>query len=247
MATTISPTQDDLTTAIRTFLISVLPDGTDVVLAQSNKVPEPTAADFVVMTPIRFDRLDTNLDSSLDEKMNGSISGSTMTITAVSPFSKGSIVLGGRIFGVNVAANTTVVAFVSGSGGIGTYTVSPTQTLGPQTLSAGRKSMVQSARATVQLDFHSGDDTLASGMAQTVSTLLRDEYGVTSFANQPSSVVPLLADDPRQMPYLNAEQQYEWRWILEAQFQVNQQVSVPQEFADAVNVGLIEIDSHYPP
>lgn len=248
MATTaLQPSQSDLTTAIRTFLIAELPSGTEVVLGQVNRVPEPTSTTFVVMTPIRFDRLDTNLDASVDLKMTGSISGTTLTITSVSPLSPGAIVVGSPVFGVNVVAGTKVLSFGTGTGGVGTYTISPSQNLTSQTLSAGRKSMTQAAQATVQLDFHSENTTLAGDMAQTVSTLLRDEYGVTSFANQPSGVVPLLADDPRQMPFINDQQQYEWRWIVTATFQVNQQVSVAQEYADAVNVGLIEVDGRYPP
>jgi hypothetical protein len=245
--TAITPSQSYLTTAIRAFLLAELPSGTEVVLGQINRVAEPSSTNFVVMTPIRFDRLDTNLDESLDLKMTGSISGTTMTITAVSAKSPGAIVVGAPIFGVGIMAGTTVTAFGTGTGGIGTYTVSQSQTVGSQTLSAGRKAMTQSAMATVQLDFHSENTVEAGNMAQTIATLLRDDYGVTAFANQPSDVVPLYADDPRQMPFINDQQQYEWRWILEARFQVNQQVSVPQEYADAVNVGLIEVDGRYPP
>ena len=245
--TALQPSQPDLTTAIRTFLLAELPSGTEVVLGQINRVPEPASSNFVVMTPIRFDRLDTNLDESLDLKMTGSIAGTTLTVTAVSPLSPGTIVVGSMIFGAGVAAGTRVISFGNGTGGVGTYAISPTQTLGSQTLSAGRKAMTQAAQATVQLDFHSEDTTLAGDMAQTIATLLRDEYGVAAFANQPSGVIPLLADDPRQMPFVNDQQQYEWRWVLEAKFQVNQQTSVPEEYADAVNVGLIEVDGRYPP
>jgi hypothetical protein len=48
--------------------------------------------------------------------------------------------------------------------------------------------------------------------------------------------VPLYADDPRYMPFVNENQQYEWRWVLEACFQVNQTVVVPKQYADAVDV-----------
>src|SRR6185437_2075650 len=133
--TALQPSQPDLTTAIRTFLLDELPSGTEVVLAQVNRVPEPASSTFVVMTPIRFDRLDTNLDSSLDLKMTGSIAGTTLTVTAVSSLSPGAIVVGSMIFGAGVAAGTRVISFGSGTGGVGTYTISPTQTLGSQTLS----------------------------------------------------------------------------------------------------------------
>ncbi len=241
----ISPNQDDVTTALRSFLIAVLPAGTEVVLGQINRVPEPLAGQFVVMTPTRFRRIATNFDFSLDLKMTGSIAGTTMTVTAVDPKSPGTVVIGSSVFGVGVTPGTQVTALISGTGGTGTYQVSPSQTLAPGTLSVGRKALVQSAQVTVQLDFHDADGSTGANMAQTISTLLRDEYGVA--AMEPNGVVPLYADDPNQIPFINDQQQYEWRWVLEAQFQVNQKTTVPQEYADAVNVGLIEVDGKYPP
>jgi hypothetical protein len=62
-----------------------------------------------------------------------------------------------------------------------------------------------------------------------------------------NGVAPLHADDPRQMPFINDQSQYEWRWIIEACLQANQVVISPQQFADALEIGLIEVDSHYPP
>jgi hypothetical protein len=43
-------TDDMIMTALRGFLLGVLPDGTEVVQGQANRVPEPTGDDFVVMT-----------------------------------------------------------------------------------------------------------------------------------------------------------------------------------------------------
>ena len=86
-----------------------------------------------------------------------------------------------------------------------------------------------SAEATVQLDFHSAG-TQASDYAETVSMLLRDEYGVDFFAALApplNGVFPLHADDPRHMPFVNDSQQMEWRWILEAHLQVYQVIVVP--------------------
>jgi hypothetical protein len=86
-------------------------------------------------------------------------------------------------------------------------------------------------------------------MAQTVSTLMRDAFAVEQFAAQEPNygVVPLLADDPRQRPFINAEQQVEWRWSVEAMLQANQVLSVPQQFADSASVDLVSVDAAYPP
>lgn len=54
-------TQSDVLTALRGFLLAVLP-GIEVVLAQINRVPEPQGDNFVTMTPILLERLETNTD-----------------------------------------------------------------------------------------------------------------------------------------------------------------------------------------
>lgn len=53
--------EDVLMTALRTFLLSVLPDGVEVFQGQANRVPEPIGPDFIVMTPIGRLRLATNV------------------------------------------------------------------------------------------------------------------------------------------------------------------------------------------
>jgi hypothetical protein len=55
----------------------------------------------------------------------GSISGTILTITSAS---SGALYVGSEISGTNVTAGTTISAFASGTGGIGTYVVSPSQT-----------------------------------------------------------------------------------------------------------------------
>jgi hypothetical protein len=63
----------------------------------------------------------------------GSISGTTLTITAVS---SGAIAVGSVLTGSGITTGTTVTAFVSGSGGNGTYTVNISQTVSSTTITA---------------------------------------------------------------------------------------------------------------
>lgn len=58
-----SITETAILTALRTYLLSILPAGVEVVKGQANKVPEPTSPDFVVMTHMGRDRLSTNVDT----------------------------------------------------------------------------------------------------------------------------------------------------------------------------------------
>jgi hypothetical protein len=221
--------------------------GVTILSGQQNRTAEPNNPYFAVFTPISFDRLATNLDSSADCKLVGSIAGNVLTADLVDT---GSISSGATLFGIGVAYGTTVIQQLTGEPGeAGTYQVSPSQTVSQQTISAGGKIMTQEAEVTVQIDFHS-PDTLAGDFAQTVSTALRDEYGVDFFANLPAPlnvVSPFYADNPAQRPFVDAEDQYEWRWSLDAKFQVDQAVSIPLEYADAATVIVKDVSALYPP
>lgn len=250
---TIAGTQNDVQIALRKFLLAVLPAGYDVMIAIQNRVPEPQSPNFVVMSPVRFTRLRTNIDTAADVRFTGAIApavspatGGVMTVTAVD---FGVIRVGAIVFGVDVEDGTEVLSQVSGPAGeAGIYMVSQSQTIASETLSTGQKEIEQGAEVVVQCDFHTADNTAADA-AQMVATLFRDEYGVQLFADQEpnAGVVPLFADDPRYMPFWNDQQQAEWRWVVDAHMQINQVVVVPQQYTDAVNVILYSVDVLEPP
>lgn len=249
------PTQSNILAALRSFLVQVLPttgpDGKplDIILAQTNRIPEPSGDSFVTLTPLRFERIETNVDSYEDASFTGSIAGTTLAITAIDPrFPDGAIEIGTTIFGVGIAAGTVVSEILTGTGQIGTYKIAPAQTLSSRTLSAGVTRVQQASKATIQLDFHSADSSSAD-LAQTVTTLMRDEYATNQFANQSPSydVTPLYASDARQMPFTNDQNQVENRWVVEAVLQANAVVKVPQQFSDAVAVDVISVEEAYAP
>lgn len=221
--------------------------GVDVIAGQANRVPESAFPWFVVMTPIRFERLATNVDQAGDVKFVGSIAGSTMTVSSVD---SGEIATGAQVFGVGVATGTTIIQQLSGTpGGTGTYQIAPAQTVSQEILSAGQNQLSQNAKVCVQLDFHAPDNT-AGDLAQIVSTALRDEYAVDFFAELEApldSVVPLYADDPKQVPFINDQEQWEWRWVLEAYLEADQIIYLPQQYADSVVPTLVDVPAAYPP
>ena len=63
----------------------------------------------------------------------GSISGTTLTVTAVS---SGTIAINQSLSGIGVTSETIITALGSGSGGVGTYTVNLSQTLASGTLNS---------------------------------------------------------------------------------------------------------------
>lgn len=95
---------------------------------------------------------------------------------------------------------------------------------------------------TFQIDCYGPN---SNAWATMVSTLLRDEYGVSQLS--PSGVTPLYADDARMIPSVYGEQQYEERWSLDARFQMNPVTTVPQQFADALTLEFVSAEQRYPP
>jgi hypothetical protein len=65
--------------------------------------------------------------------VTGSITGTTLTVTAVS---FGTLYLGQTITGTGIAANTMITALGTGTGGAGTYTISSSQTVASTTIYA---------------------------------------------------------------------------------------------------------------
>lgn len=261
MAIAASPTQNAVMKALGLVLQGVLPSGIPIILGQANRVPEPKAENFVVMTPTRRPRIATNLDDYSDNEFTGSISGTTLTVTYVAggggigEFQIGVtpigfegdtniFTVGCAIFGDDVASGTVVTEFLTGEGGVGTYTVSVEQDVDSETMHVGGQTITQQTQIEVQLDFHGSG---GADNAQVVSTLFRDQYGVSLFEDAGDVVVPLYADDPRQMPFINAQQQYEDRWIVEAVLQANPTISIAQQFAGSLNVELVNVDVVFPP
>lgn len=59
---TINVTEDAILSALRTWLLSILPSDREVIQGQVNRVPEPTATNFIVMVPVNRARLSTNIE-----------------------------------------------------------------------------------------------------------------------------------------------------------------------------------------
>lgn len=223
------------------FLASILPASCTVVKGQVNRVAEPGADDFVSMLPIFRERLETNVDTATDVFFSGSIAATTLTVSSVA---YGTIAVGSTVFGVGVASGTVISALGTGSGGAGTYTVSVSQTVGPIAMAAGLKAMLQPTKITMQLDVHG---PASADNSQIISTALRDEYAVDFFNLSGIDIEPLYADDPRQIPFFNDQQQAEFRWVIDAHLQSNPQVVTPQQFAGALQIETINVDVAYPP
>jgi hypothetical protein len=99
-----------------------------------------------------------------------------------------------------------------------------------------------STRWDVQLDFY-GPSAQQNSMI--VSNLVRTDYTCRYFADNGYSIAPLYADEPRNGAMINAEKQYQSRWILQASFQFNPTITTPLDFAAELKVELVEVDTTY--
>lgn len=261
MGLLVSPTQEDIFTVLRAFLLDILPDGIEVVQGQDNRVAEPLPTDFVTMVPTFRRRLSTNVDKFVDCAFSASILNNVMTVAAVAI---GSIVPPAQIFSPSFPLNQKfyILAQLSGTpGGAGTYSVTPgtPDVASPSDVgdfvvgqspiegtkfASGVGAYLQPTELTVQLDVHG---PASADNAQIISTMFRDEFAYDFFVRLNGNVTPFYADDPRQMAFTNEEQQIEDRWVIEAKMQINATVSAPQQFAERVDLGLIEVDATYPP
>lgn len=222
----------------------------DVIQGQENRVAEPVDKDFVVMWSLRRERLSTNVDSNADCGFQGAIAGNVLTVDSVQLGVIGPATIGPfsptfTLWGPDVAANTVITSQTSGTpGGPGVYTVTPSQTVSLQGMACGVKKALQGTRVVIQVDVHGPN---SADNAQIISQLFRDSYAYEFMNGENALVSPLYADDPRQMPFSNAEQQVENRWVVEAAVQANVPISIPQQYATTFRVILKDVDVVYPP
>lgn len=94
---------------------------------------------------------------------------------------------------------------------------------------------------SIQIDCYG---PLSSDWAAIISATWRDDYAVNKMA---PTCAPLYADDPKQLPIVDGEANFEQRWMLNAVLQYNPVVTVPQDFFDNASVEFINVTVEYPP
>lgn len=161
-----SVTDDEISAALRTFLLAILPAGSEVVQGQANRAPEVQSDDYVVFTPLTEHRLNTNVDTSI------------------------------------ALTDTGVLDTIQ------------------------RQEAVQ---VSYQLDVHGPN---SQDNVRVIKLLWRSDYSID--ATDSAMLTPLYASDGTQRPFVNGEGQYENRWVLTVESQINPSVSTSMQFADSV-------------
>jgi hypothetical protein len=103
---------------------------------------------------------------------------------------------------------------------------------------------MQATQVTVQVDTFG---PLSGDHAQIIQTMFRSDWGVYQFASSGLDVTPLYTSEPRQMKFWDESSQVQQRWTTDVVCQCNPIVTVPQDFAGEIVVGVIEVDAAYPP
>lgn len=110
-----------------------------------------TASSINLSSATSFSNAATIIQTALNATLptgatvTGAISGTTLTVSAVT---SGTLAVGQTITGSGVTAGTQITAFLTGSGGTGTYTVSTTQTVSSTTITATGTPVVVSFNST---------------------------------------------------------------------------------------------------
>lgn len=231
-----SPSADDFNTALRSFLLEILPPGIEVVQQQDNRVAQPAGPDYVTMNEVARRRLSTNVATYADCAFSGSIVGAMLTVTGAR---LGRILLGAKLIGAGVAPGTAIGVQTSGApGGTGAYTLSVAQPSPIQgvPLATGAARIVQPTEFTVQVDVYGPG---AGDNATTATTLLRDDYATLWFARTgwaAKGVSVIDVGEVRQMALIDGESQFEDRYSFDVKLQADQATSPSQDFADALGV-----------
>lgn len=102
------------------------------------------------------------------------------------------------------------------------------------------RTAMQPTQFDVQLDVHGPE---SQNSAQIITTLFADEYGFGKFEESGFDVRPLYAGQARQMPFVNGEQQVEWRWTIDVTMEAKPVVKTDLQFAAELRAGIVSVDT----
>ncbi|HAF5679619.1 TPA: hypothetical protein G8N93_004242 [Salmonella enterica] len=113
----------------------------------------------------------------------------------------------------------------------------------PEQAGEGSQHITRTTKWRCQLDFFG---PRAADSAQTLATVFRSEFSVQRFRQAGSIITPLYCSDPLNTTFINAQQQFEPRYTLDIQMQINPVVTTPLMFFDNVITRTTEADNANP-
>lgn len=97
----------------------------------------------------------------------------------------------------------------------------------------------QAVELTLQIDCR-GES--AEDWADILTTLFRDQYACNALA---PVCQPLYCDDARMTGFVDGEEMYEETWSLDLHLQYNPTVTIPQQYAKALELELISVTEKF--
>ncbi|EHW6029375.1 phage neck terminator protein, partial [Escherichia coli] len=104
----------------------------------------------------------------------------------------------------------------------------------------GSQHITRTTKWRCQLDFYGPH---AADNAQVLATLFRSEFSVRLFRQGGGLISPLYCSEPFNTTFPNGQQQYEPRWTLDIQMQINPVVTTSLMFFDNVITRTTEADN----
>ena len=102
-----------------------------------------------------------------------------------------------------------------------------------------QRSTRQNMQVALQLDVHGAQ---AFNNSNRISTLFRDGFATEFFEDYPN-ISPLYAGDPRNAPFISGERQYEDRYIVEVELQVNFTMTATAQSARTLTADIIDVET----
>lgn len=109
---------------------------------------------------------------------------------------------------------------------------------------AGTATNKQSKQWTAQVDCYG---LTSADNAAMIVQMLRTPYGAEQFELSGLEIAPLFSSDARQLAMATGEDEYQERWTFEVALQYNPEITVSQQSADELSVGIIEANRAYGP
>lgn len=134
-----------------------------------------SAAAGIIQTALNAaDPSEASITASIGGLVTGSISTTTLTVTAVTD---GTLHVGDTLSGTGITAGTTITALGTGTGGTGTYTVSPSQSAGSTAITA--VSSILNVTAVGSGTLAVGQTIIGAGVTAAIITALGTGTGLT--------------------------------------------------------------------
>jgi hypothetical protein len=125
-------------------------------------------------------RYSWRISNPSNASFTGSISGTTLTVTAITG---GTIGINQALFGINVTPETVITALGTGTGGIGTYTINQTQTVASTLMnSAAVASVLTASMSGTTMTVTSSSGTLYPGQTIQGSSVVNNTI-ITALGN----------------------------------------------------------------